>query len=395
MSAMNAMPNNMPHDPQLMSRPTRPAWVAELKRFEKPDWGKALFQIANTLIPYVALVVLMYLTIMWGLHYGITLLAAVPASLLLVRLFIFFHDCAHGAYLPSPRATRTLGALLGILLFTPFAEWRALHAAHHATSGNLDKRGVGDVWTMTVDEYRRSSRWRRLLYRATRHPAVLFGLGPLYVFLIAHRLPSRGATREAFRSVIVTNVAMASIIVTAAFTIGLDVYLKIQLPIMFIAGSVGVWLFYIQHQFDPSYWSRTREWDAMDAALRGSSFYKLPRLLQWVSGNIGFHHIHHLRPRIPNYHLERCLKEIPELQLADPLTLWTSLKSVRLNLWDEERGVLVSFREAARQTETSDSLLGWLKLGARNGKVCACETSGWQRHLETKRRDAPASGRNE
>lgn len=381
--------NTMPQEPHFRGRPMRPSWVAELKRFERPDWGRALFQIANTLIPYLALVVLMYLTIVWGFHYGIAIIAAVPASLLLVRLFIFFHDCAHGAYLPSPRATRTLGVFLGFLLFTPFFEWRALHAAHHATSGNLDKRGKGDVWTMTVDEYRQSSRSTRILYRTMRHPAVLLGLGPLYVFLIAHRLPSRGATREAFLSVIVTNVSMALIIAAAAFTIGLDVYLKIQLPIIFIAGSVGVWLFYIQHQFDPSYWSRTREWDPMEAALRGSSFYRLPKLLQWFSGNIGFHHIHHLRPRIPNYHLERCLRETPELQLADPLTLWTSLKAVRLNLWDEQRGVLVSFREAALQTRPSKSLLDWLKPGARNGKVCACKISGRQRHLQTRRGDGP------
>jgi acyl-lipid omega-6 desaturase (Delta-12 desaturase) len=326
----------------------RPPWVASLKRFEQPDTRKALLQIADTLTPFLALLVLMYLTILWKAPYVVTLLLAIPASAFMVRLFIFFHDCSHGSFLASPRATKILGTCLGILVFMPFLEWRALHAGHHSTSGNLDRRGIGDVWTMTVNEYDQSSGFRRFLYRFFRHPAVMFGLGPLYVLLIAHRLPSRNARKDAIFSVIFTDLMIAAILSFAVLTIGARTCLMIELPIIFMGGAAGVWLFYVQHQFDPSYWVRSEKWNSTEAALQGSSFYKLPKLLQWFSGNIGFHHIHHLRPRIPNYNLERCLKETPELQLDSPMTLWHSLKSVRLNLWDEECGTLISFREAAR-----------------------------------------------
>jgi len=330
------------------SRQSRPSWVVALKRFEQPDTRKAALQVTDTLVPYLALLVLMYLTIFWKVPYWLTLLLAIPASAFMVRLFIFFHDCSHGSYLASPRATKILGTTLGILVFMPFFEWRSLHAVHHSASGNLDRRGIGDIWTMTLNEYVQSSRFRRFLYRMSRHPAVMFGLGPFYVLLIAHRLPSRGANREAIQSVIFTDVMIAAILTLAALTIGVKAYLMIELPLILIGGAGGVWLFYIQHQFDPSYWARSEGWNSTDAALQGSSFYRLPKLLQWFSGNIGFHHIHHLRPRIPNYNLERCLLETPELQIDHPLTLWRSLKSVRLNLWDEERRILVSFREAAR-----------------------------------------------
>jgi acyl-lipid omega-6 desaturase (Delta-12 desaturase) len=322
--------------------------VAALKRFEQPDSRKAALQIADTLFPYLALLTLMYLTILWGMPYIVTFLLAIPASAFMVRLFILFHDCAHGSYLASPGATKILGTCLGILVFMPFFEWSALHAGHHSSSGNLDRRGIGDVWTMTVNEYHQSPGIRRFLYRIFRHPAIMFGLGPIYVLLIAHRLPSRGARKDRILSVIFTDLAIAAMISVAVLVIGIKACLMIGLPIIFMGGAAGVWLFYIQHQFDPSYWTRSDQWNSMEAALQGSSFYKLPKLLQWFSGNIGFHHIHHLRPRIPNYNLERCLKETPELQLDCPLTLWRSLKSVRLNLWDEECRILVSFREAAR-----------------------------------------------
>ncbi|HEX2994479.1 MAG TPA: fatty acid desaturase [Anaerolineales bacterium] len=338
----------------------RQSWVAELKRFEQPNSSKATFQVVNTLIPYIAILGMMYLTISWKVHYGITILLALPASLFLVRLFIFFHDCAHGSYVASRRATKVLGTVLGIIVFMPFFEWRSLHARHHATSGNLDNRGKGDIWTMTVDEYNHSSWFRRLLYRMFRNPLVMFGLGPLYIFLIAHRLPSRGANREAIFSVIFLNAVLIAIVIVAELTISIECYVKIQLPILFMAGAVGVWLFYIQHQFDPSYWSRKGAWNHVDAALRGSSFYKLPKLLQWFSGNIGLHHIHHLRPRIPNYLLEQCQIETPELQCVKPVTLSSSLKAVRLNLWDEQRGLFVSFREAALRTKETSAVEGRL-----------------------------------
>jgi omega-6 fatty acid desaturase (delta-12 desaturase) len=326
----------------------RPAWVSSLKRFENPDVRKATIQLIDTAVPYSALLAGMYLTIRWELPYWVTLLAALPASGFLVRLFIFFHDCSHGSYLHSRRAMKVLGTIIGIMTFIPFSEWRALHSVHHSSSGNLDRRGVGDVWTMTVDEYLSGPRLRRLLYRAFRSPLIMFGLGPLYAFLIAHRIPSRGARKDQIASVVFSDAVLAATLAGAALTIGLKAYAMIQLPVILIGGAAGVWLFYVQHQFDPSYWSRNKDWDSLEAALQGSSFYKLPKVLQWFSGNIGFHHIHHLRPRIPNYNLERCLKETRELQLENPLTLWRSLKSVRLNLWDEERRTLISFRELGR-----------------------------------------------
>jgi omega-6 fatty acid desaturase (delta-12 desaturase) len=323
----------------------RPAWVSDLKRFETPDSRKATMQIIDTALPYFMLLAGMYLTIHRGFPYWVTLLVALPASGLLARLFIFFHDCSHGSYLRSHRAMKVLGTILGILTFIPFSEWRALHAIHHSSSGNLDRRGIGDVWTMTVDEYLSSPWIIRLLYRAFRNPLIMFGLGPFYTFLIAYRLPSRGARREHIASVVFLDLMIAAILAGAALTIGLKTYIMIQLPVILIGGTAGIWLFYVQHQFDPSYWSRSENWQSFEAALQGSSYYKLPRMLQWFSGNIGFHHIHHLRPKIPNYNLERCLNDTPELQLQNPLTLWRSLKSVRLNLWDEKRRTLISFRE--------------------------------------------------
>jgi len=337
-----AFPTQMPATQQ------RPAWVSGLQRFETPDTRKAAIQLINTALPYFALWAGMYLTIRWEFPYWITLLLALPASGFLARLFIFLHDCSHGSYLSSRRAMKVLGTILGIITFIPFSEWRTLHAIHHASSGNLDRRGIGDVWTMTLDEYLSSSWTRKLRYRIFRNPLVILGLGPLYIFLLAHRLPSRGAGREQIASVYFLDLMIAVIVTGSALTIGLKSYLMVQLPIILIGGTVGVWLFYVQHQFDPSYWARSKDWQSLEAALQGSSYYKLPRILQWFSGNIGFHHIHHIRPRIPNYNLEHALNETPELQLQNPLTLWRSLKSMKLNLWDEKRRMLIGFREIGR-----------------------------------------------
>ena len=327
---------------------TRPVWVTALKRYERPSVRKAIFQLIDTVIPYLCMLVLMYLTIYWKAPYWVTLLLAIPTAGFLVRTFIIFHDCVHGSYLASQAAVRILGTILGIITFTPFAEWRHHHGVHHSTSGNLDRRGVGDVWTMTVAEYAASSRAKRLAYRLFRNPIFMFGLGPLYMFLVLHRIPSRKARKAEITDVIIADIVLAIVVVAAAFTIGIKAYILVQLPVLMLGGSAGIWLFYVQHQFDPSYWARTEDWGSMEAAMQGSSFYKLPKVLQWISGNIGFHHIHHLRPRIPNYNLERCLRENKELQLDNPLTLWRSLKSVRLNLWDEKRHILLSFRQAVR-----------------------------------------------
>ena len=334
-------------------RAEKPSWVAALTQFEKPSAMKVTLQLIDTFLPYAALCALMYLTLSWKAPYWVTLLVALPAGAFMLRLFIFFHDCCHGSYLPSKLATQILGNILGVIVFTPYANWRHSHGVHHSTAGNLDRRGVGDVWTMTAEEYTASPRFKRFRYRLFRNPLVMFGLGPAYTFLIMHRVPPRGAKPNQVVSVLVTNLAIAAIVVMAGLTIGIKAYLLIQLPIMFFGGAAGVWLFYVQHQFDPSYWERNEEWGSMESAMQGSSWYKLPKALQWISGNIGLHHVHHLRPRIPNYNLQRCLNEIPELQLPHPLTLGQSLKSVRLKLWDEKRKLLLSFKEMPRQLRQS------------------------------------------
>jgi acyl-lipid omega-6 desaturase (Delta-12 desaturase) len=325
-------------------REPRPQWAIALKRFEEPSSGRAAWQIANTLIPYLGFLVLMYFTTLWHLPVWVTLLLAIPAGGFLIRLFIFFHDCVHGSYLPTQRGIRILGNILGILTFTPFAEWRHTHGVHHSVSGNLDRRGIGDVWTMTVDEYVASKPFRRLRYRLFRNPFIMFGLGPIGMFFIVNRFPGPHSTRRQILNVVLTDIGIAVIILIAAFTVGIKAYLLIQLPVLYFAGIAGIWLFYVQHQFDPSYWARTEDWGSMEAALQGSSYYKLPGVLQWITGNIGLHHVHHLRPRIPNYNLQRCLDETPELRLENPLTFRRSVKSVRLNIWDEKSNQLLSFR---------------------------------------------------
>ncbi|HTZ52268.1 MAG TPA: fatty acid desaturase [Spirochaetia bacterium] len=321
------------------------AWIAGLRRFEAPDTRKVIIQLADTVLPYLGLTALMLLTVKWGLPYWITLVLAIPTGALLLRMFIFFHDCCHGSYLQSPVALNVLGRILGVLTFTPFDDWRHSHGIHHSTSGNLDKRGVGDVWTMTLAEYEQSGRFQRALYRFYRYPAVMFFLGPILSFVIMNRIPSRGATRKGIVSVILTNVGIAGIILAVGFTLGFWSYLKVELPVLLIGGAAGVWLFYVQHQFDPSYWARNGEWESTSAAMLGSSYYKLPKVLQWISASIGLHHVHHLRPRIPNYHLQACVEETPQLQLPNSLTLRSSLRSIRYNVWDEERKTLLSFRE--------------------------------------------------
>ena len=339
----------VPSVPHMKLRAEKPAWVSSLKQFEKTSALKVTLQLVDTLIPYAALWALMLLTMTWGLPYWATLLIALPAGALMLRLFIFFHDCCHGSYLSSELGMKIIGNILGVIVFTPYANWRHSHGVHHTTAGNLDRRGVGDVWTMTAEEYAASTGFKRFRYRLFRNPFIMFGVGPIYTFLIMHRFPSRGSKPNQVVSVLLTDLAIAGIVVTAGVTIGIRAYLMIQLPILLFGGAAGVWLFYVQHQFDPSYWERNEDWESMHSAMQGSSYYKLPKVLQWISANIGLHHVHHLRPRIPNYNLQQCLDEIPELQLPNPLTLGTSLKSVRLKLWDEKRKLLLSFREMAVQ----------------------------------------------
>jgi acyl-lipid omega-6 desaturase (Delta-12 desaturase) len=317
------------------------AWKEIVARYQQPAIGRSVWQVANTLIPYATLWVLMYFSL--AVSYWLVLPLAVLAGGFLVRAFIIFHDCGHGSYFKSRRANDIMGFITGVLTFTPYYHWRWEHAQHHASAGDLDRRGTGDVWTMTVREYLESSRWKRFAYRLARNPIVLFVIAPLFLFLVLQRVPSlRAPTRERY-SVYWTNLAVGAMAAGLIWLFGLEAYLVIQLTIILVAGAAGVWLFYVQHQFEGVYWERSEKWDYTLAALRGSSFYKLPKVLQWFSGNIGFHHIHHLSPRIPNYHLEKCHQADPLFQTVKPVTLLGSFQSFTFRLWDEQRRKLVGY----------------------------------------------------
>jgi omega-6 fatty acid desaturase (delta-12 desaturase) len=335
----------------------RPDWYWTLSEFEQADLKKALWQIVNTLIPYSALWYLMIQSVQLGYPYWMTLLLIILAAGLFARIFIIFHDCTHNSFFSSRQANTLLGYICGILTFTPFTSWQRAHTIHHATAGNLDRRGVGDVPTLTVQEYFAAPRSKQIGYRLLRNPFVLFLLGPLYIFILSPRFPRRGNSPQERLSVYITNLGILAGLLVVSWIADLRTYLIIQLPLLLIAGALGLWLFYVQHQFHTVYWARSDEWDKIEAAMKGSSFYKLPKVLQWFSGNIGFHHIHHLRPRIPNYSLESCYKKIPALQQVKPLTPRQSLKSLHLNLWDEKQKRLIGFREAERlQHETRGTL---------------------------------------
>lgn len=318
------------------------AWGKKLAPFRVSDTRKSTLQILNTLPPYFALWGLMLYTVQRGTPYWVTLLLALPTAGFMVRSFIIFHDCGHGSFFRSRRANKIVGIITGILTFTPWERWWHDHAVHHATVGDLDRRGTGDVYTMTVEEYRAAPWWKKLGYRVMRNPIALFIIGPPIVFAIAQRFPSREDSRRARASVWWTNLALAALIALMVWAFGWRTYLLVQIPVLMLGTSLGVWLFYVQHNFEGTNWERHENWDYTRAALQGSSYYKLPALLNWFTGNIGLHHIHHLGPRIPNYNLPRALAAIPELNIP-PLTLRDSLKCLRLRLWDEQNRRMVGW----------------------------------------------------
>ncbi len=320
-----------------------PEWYGGLAAYRNPDNWKAAGQLANTLLPYFALWYLMVRSLQLGYPYPVTLLLALPAAALLVRIFILFHDCVHGSFFSAKGANTFCGYLCGLLVFTSFENWRFSHLRHHATYANLDTRGYGDIWTMTRSEYAGADRTTRWQYRLYRNPLVMFPLGALYSFLLGHRLPTRNSRRAERMSVLLTNLLLLGISLLVSHFIGWRIYLLVQIPVLGLAGAAGIWLFYVQHQFSGVYWARKEEWNPLRAAMEGSSFYRLPPLLRWFSGNIGYHHIHHLGPRIPNYRLRACFAAIPALNAKAPLTLAASLSAVRLKLWDEEAQQLVAF----------------------------------------------------
>ena len=321
------------------------AWRSVVARYQVPDVGRAVLQLATTLIPFGALLWVMYQTL--SISYWLTLALAIPAAGLLVRTFVIMHDCVHGSFLPWRAANEAVGFCTGLLTFTAFSKWRRDHALHHASSGDLDRRGHGDVPTLTVKEYLERTRWGRLRYRLLRHPLLLLSFGPL-TLVIGQRMSSRNSDGSVHhrRAVWLTNGALVAIGVLLAFTVGLGNAALVYLPVYYLAAVVGVWLFYVQHQFEGTYWADHEEWDYATAAVRGSSYFKLPTALRWMTGSIGLHHVHHLGPRIPNYYLQRCHDENELFHEVTVVSLRGSLAAMRLRLWDEERRRLVSFKEA-------------------------------------------------
>jgi acyl-lipid omega-6 desaturase (Delta-12 desaturase) len=335
-------------------RSKRPFWRDAVAPYAQPRLTRSLLAIVTSVVPYLVLSVLMYLAL--DVSYLLVLALAVPAAGFLVRTFIVFHDCTHGSFLRSRRANVWLGTICGLLVFTPFQSWRHEHAVHHASAGDLDRRGVGDVFTLTVAEFEALPWRRRLGYRLFRNPLVMFGIGPLYAMILAPRWVSRSSRERIRRNVIATDLALAALIGTLCWLMGWRDYLLVQMPTALLAGSAGVWLFYVQHQFEDTYWQSSEGWSYADAALRGSSYLKLPRVLQFFTGNIGLHHVHHLSTRIPNYNLQRAHDENPIFHDVPTLSLSDGLRAVRLKLWDEADGRLVTFAEARSGTTTSAGL---------------------------------------
>ena len=318
-----------------------------LSRYREPRSGRSLRELAVTAVPFAALWVAMLLSM--RLSYALCLALAVPAAGFLVRLFMIQHDCGHGSFFRRRRANDWLGRVLAVVTLTPYDHWRYKHAVHHATSGDLERRGTGDVDTLTVREFHELPRWRRLLYRLSRNPVIVLGVAPLYLFVIRYRLPEklRLSRSSDWLSVMATNAAIAAMIALLIAFIGVRDFLLIQLPITLLASTVGVWLFYVQHQFEDTYWARGRQWNALAGGLHGSSHFDLPPVLRWFTANIGVHHVHHLCSRIPSYRLGEVLRDHPELRGINRLTLRHSFQCFRLALWDERTSRLVAFRDAA------------------------------------------------
>lgn len=315
-------------------------WQGIVAKYAFPDTWRSIWQVLNSVVPFIVMWYLMYRALEVG--YWLTLILSVPAAGFMVRMFILFHDCCHGSFLKTQKANDRMGLMLGVLVWTPYFEWKHDHAIHHATAGDLDRRGIGDVYTMTVEEYMAASWWKKVGYRIMRSPMILFTIGSFLVFTVAHRFWRPGVGRRERNSVIWTNLALVAVVGWIMLKIGWAAFLLVEVPILLIACSAGVWLFYVQHNFDPTYWERHENWQFFKAGMAGSSFYKLPKVLQWFTGNIGFHHIHHLSPKIPNYKLEKCHNENPLFQI-EPLTFRKSLKSLFYRLWDEKERMLVGW----------------------------------------------------
>jgi omega-6 fatty acid desaturase (delta-12 desaturase) len=320
-------------------------WLPILNHYRTPSQMRSAIELLVTAVPFVLLWIVAWMCLRWS--YWLSLAVAVPAAGFLVRLFMIQHDCGHGAFFRQRLANDWTGRIIGVLTLTPYDHWRRCHAVHHASSGNLDRRGIGDVATLTVGEYLATSRLRRLAYRLYRHPLVLFGLGPAFLFVVMHRFPAGEAARRwrSWASPMATNAAIVALVLAAMWLVGVRPFLVVHVPIVLLAASVGVWLFYIQHQFEETFWARASTWTMPEAALHGSSHYDLPPILRWFTANIGVHHVHHMCSRIPYYRLARVLTDHPQLKDVGRITLAQSVRCIRFALWDEERARMISFRQ--------------------------------------------------
>jgi omega-6 fatty acid desaturase (delta-12 desaturase) len=337
--------------PEVLRRQSEHAWLKRLAPYRTPSRSRAFFELGISLVPFIGLWVITWAAIASGWWWG--LLLTIPSSAFLLRLFMIQHDCGHGSFFGYRPLDDWTGRLIGVLTLTPYDCWRAMHAAHHASSGNLDARGIGDVHTLTVAEYRALGRLRRAGYWLYRHPAVLFGIGPAFLFVVQQRLPV-GAMRGGalpWASAMGTNAAIIVIVAALIWLVGLVPFLLIQTPIVLMAATAGVWLFYVQHQFEETQWDRKADWKFEAAALHGSSCYDLPQPLRWFSANVGIHHVHHVSSRVPFYRLPQVLRDFPELRQIGRIGIRDSLRGVRLVLWDETRRRLISFREARQLTQ--------------------------------------------
>jgi acyl-lipid omega-6 desaturase (Delta-12 desaturase) len=331
--------------PSAQSRTAR-EWLEVLAAYREPSLARSLGEIALTFLPLAAFWLLAWAAL--SVSYALTLVLALPAAFFLVRVFLIQHDCGHGTFFKSKAGNDWLGRFLGVLTLTPYFVWRRAHAIHHSSSGNLDKRGMGDIDTLTISEYCARSPLGRFAYRIYRHPIVLFGIGPSYLFLLQNRVPT-GFYTSGWRywlSAMGTNLGIAGFVIAMTWLVGLEAFLMVHLPIVMMAASIGVWLFYVQHQFEETSWDPTPTWNQHEAALLGSSYYEMPRPLRWLTANIGIHHVHHLYSRIPFYRLNQVLRDHPQLADVQRITLQESLACVKLKLWDDQKRKLVSFSEA-------------------------------------------------
>lgn len=321
--------------------------IAQLRKhvspFEKADVKKSVRQMINTILPFLAAWFLAYQAL--DISVFLTIPLAIVAAGFVVRMFIIFHDCTHGSFFKNRKANNIVGTIMGVLTLFPYEKWKREHSIHHASSGNLDKRGVGDIWVMTIEEYVEALKWTRLQYRLYRNPLVMFGLGPLYLILITSRFNRKDARKKERINTHVINASLVVLYAGMIALVGWQAFLIVQGITMFTAGLLGIWLFYVQHTFEDSYFEDESEWDYVKAAIEGSSYYELPRVLQWVTGNIGFHHVHHLSPRVPNYNLEQAHTSTPPLQRATTIGLFSSLKSLRYKLYDAKNKSFVTFRD--------------------------------------------------